>query len=93
MSTTPSESGLAPILNARLYYETACDGQPLVMIHAGGTLRRRRPEVEEGDGGKRTLPPSPSSDHPLPPTQAAVGATSPRWGFAAFPLSLSTCSP
>jgi hypothetical protein len=42
MSTTPSESGLAPILNARLYYETACDGQPVVMIHAGvGTLRRR----------------------------------------------------
>ena len=44
MSTRATESSFAPIDDARLYYEVAGEGQPLVMIHAGvGTLRRRLP--------------------------------------------------
>ena len=41
--------GFAPIGDAKLYYETAGAGRPLVMIHAGvadrrqGTLRWRLP--------------------------------------------------
>ena len=32
---TTSRSGYAEINNARLYYETAGTGKPIVMIHAG----------------------------------------------------------
>jgi pimeloyl-ACP methyl ester carboxylesterase len=35
MSELQSESGLAAIGNARIYYEIAGEGQPFVMIHAG----------------------------------------------------------
>ena len=35
MLTSPKKSGFAPIDNARIYYETAGTGTPLVMIHAG----------------------------------------------------------
>jgi 2-hydroxy-6-oxonona-2,4-dienedioate hydrolase len=35
MSTIHTEAGFAPIGNAKLYYEIAGQGQPLVMIHAG----------------------------------------------------------
>ena len=35
MSKTQNKSGFASIDNARIYYETAGDGMPLVMIHAG----------------------------------------------------------
>lgn len=35
MSSTPTESGLAEIGNAQIYYELAGAGHPLVMIHAG----------------------------------------------------------
>lgn len=35
MSSTPTESGLAEIGDARIYYELTGAGQPLVMIHAG----------------------------------------------------------
>ena len=44
MSAMETESSFAPIGRARLYYETAGEGWPLVMIHAGvGRLRRRWP--------------------------------------------------
>ena len=44
MSATDAESGFAPIGDARIHYETAGEGRPLVMIHSGvGTLRRRLP--------------------------------------------------
>jgi pimeloyl-ACP methyl ester carboxylesterase len=35
MATGPSETGFAPIDNARIYYEIAGDGPPFVMVHAG----------------------------------------------------------
>jgi 3-oxoadipate enol-lactonase len=35
MTKLENESGLAPINNARIYYEMAGEGQPFVMIHAG----------------------------------------------------------
>lgn len=35
MSTIPTQSGLAKIGNAQIYYELAGKGQPFVMIHAG----------------------------------------------------------
>jgi pimeloyl-ACP methyl ester carboxylesterase len=35
MSIPKIKSGLAPINNAQIYYETAGEGTPLVMIHAG----------------------------------------------------------
>ena len=35
MITTQPKSGYADIDNARIYYETAGEGMPLVMIHAG----------------------------------------------------------
>jgi len=35
MPTNAAVSGFAPIGGARLYYETAGEGRPLVMIHAG----------------------------------------------------------
>jgi len=44
MPMNASESGFAPIGDAHLYYDTAGEGRPLVMIHAGvGRLRRRWP--------------------------------------------------
>ena len=44
MPTMQTESGFAPIGDAKLYYEMAGEGRPFVMIHAGvGTLRRRLP--------------------------------------------------
>ncbi|HKU53401.1 MAG TPA: alpha/beta hydrolase, partial [Nitrospira sp.] len=35
MTTLGTKSGFVPVDNARLYYETAGQGVPLVMIHAG----------------------------------------------------------
>jgi pimeloyl-ACP methyl ester carboxylesterase len=35
MPKMPSDSGLAALNNARIYYETAGQGEPFVMIHAG----------------------------------------------------------
>jgi pimeloyl-ACP methyl ester carboxylesterase len=35
MTNLKNNSGLAPINNARIYYEIAGEGQPFVMIHAG----------------------------------------------------------
>jgi pimeloyl-ACP methyl ester carboxylesterase len=35
MSTIKDKSGFAGINNAQIYYETAGEGDPLVMIHAG----------------------------------------------------------
>lgn len=35
MSLPQTKSGFAPIDNAQIYYETAGEGQPLILIHAG----------------------------------------------------------
>jgi 3-oxoadipate enol-lactonase len=35
MSDNPVKSGLAAVNNAHIYYETAGEGPPFVMIHAG----------------------------------------------------------
>ena len=64
---------LAPIGPARLYYETAGEGWPLVMIHDGRGRSGGAGLFEEGGRGKNASPPFPPPHHPHPTTQMAVG--------------------